>query len=127
MSLEVDVEAELVAYLRAELGCHVCTDLPADFEQRLPVVQLESLDEVSELVAWGGGSITYLATLDYDVFAGTREAASDMARNLRNALERLRVEPFTGATVSGSGKRPDFNPRVRRFGGTVTARLRGTK
>lgn len=120
----VDTEAALISTLRAKLGGLVVAELPGDLEKRLPVVQLTGLPGEGELKPWGGTPLVDVAPMDYDVFAATREQASDLATRVRSILESLHDAPIMSVEVSKPAKRPDFNPQVRRFGGTLTARFR---
>lgn len=117
-----DAELLIGVWLRAALpGNRVVTDLPANFEQVLPVVQVTRI----------GGARTQQVLdnprIDLDCFAATREAAADLARQVEALLPTARGVTASGGVVGwvgvevGASWRPDFNPRVRRYG--LTAQL----
>ena len=115
----VDVEAELVAWLASGLDARVLTDLPANLGEILPIIQIQR----------AGGSDDGLrldrAFVDIDVYAATRQAASQLMSQTRSLLlTELRgaVTPtavFTSArTIAAPAWRPYENPALRRFGAT---------
>ena len=120
----VDTEAALISRLSDQIACLVVGELPGDVDKRLPVVQLIGLPGEGELTPWGGTPLVDVAPMDFDVFAASREQASDLATQVRSVLESIKDELIIGVTVSKPAKRPDYNPRIKRYGGTLTARFR---
>lgn len=115
----VDVEAELVAWLTGGLDVRVLTDLPANLADVLPVVQIQR--------AGGNDDGVRLdrAFVDVDVYAATRQAASQLMTQTRSLLlTQLRgavtdAAVFTSArTITAPSWRPYENPNLRRFGAT---------
>lgn len=115
----VDVEAELVAWLKVELEVRVVTDLPANLEDVLPVMQIHRA---------GGGDDSFRldrAFVDLDAYAATRPAASQLMTRARTLLlTQLRgvttaAAVFTSArTITAPAWRPYENLNLRRFGAT---------
>ncbi|MFJ7895873.1 hypothetical protein [Streptomyces anthocyanicus] len=115
----VDVEAELVAWLKSQLAVRVVTELPSNLEDAAPVVQIARV---------GGNDDTIRldrALVDLDVFASTRPASSQIMTRARVALlTQLRgtvtsAAVFTSArTISAPSWRPYENNNLRRFGAT---------
>lgn len=115
----VDVEAELVAFLKAELAVRVVTDLPANLVEELPVVQIQRA---------GGDDDTFRldrAFVDIDVYAAARPAASQLMAQTRSLLlvtlrgATTASAVFTSArTISAPTWRPYENQNLRRFGVT---------
>lgn len=113
----VDVEAELVAWSKTELDARVVTDLPANLVDVLPVVQFQRV---------GGDDDTIRldrAFVEVNVYAETRQAASQLMASVRSLLlTQLRgtttpAAVFTSArTISAPAWRPYENPALRRFG-----------
>lgn len=113
----VDVEAELVAWLTDRLDVRVLTDLPDNLGEILPVVQIQR--------AGGGDDGIRLdrAFVGVDVYAATRQAASQLMAQTRSLLlAELRgtvtaAAVFTSArTIAAPSWRPYENPGLRRFG-----------
>lgn len=120
-----DVELMLTGWLRAELaGPRVVTDLPGNLEEVLPVVQVTRIGGPRLQVTLDNPRV------DLDVFAGTRTAAADLARRVESLLPAMRGVTASGGVVgrvvveTGASWRPDFNPRVRRYGMTVSLIVR---
>ncbi|KOU62039.1 hypothetical protein ADK57_25715 [Streptomyces sp. MMG1533] len=115
----VDIEAELVAWLASGLDVRVLTDLPADLGEVLPVIQIQRT---------GGGDDGLRldrAFVDIDVYAASRQAASQLMSQTRSLLlTQLRgavtaAAVFTSArTIAAPTWRPYENPNLRRFGAT---------
>lgn len=115
----VDVEAELVAWLTARLDERTLTDLPANLMDELPVVQIQRVGGNDD------GIRLDRAFVDVDVYAASRQAASQLMSRTRSLLlTGLRgavtdAAVFTSArTVSAPSWRPYENPGLRRFGAT---------
>lgn len=115
----VDVEAELVAWLTERLDERTLTDLPANLTDALPVVQIQRVGGNDD------GIRLDRAFVDVDVYAASRQAASQLMSQTRSLLlTGLRgtatdVAVFTSArTVSAPSWRPYENPGLRRFGAT---------
>jgi hypothetical protein len=123
-----DVERLLVTYLGAALGVRVVTDLPANLQQILPLVQVGRVGGADDVV-----TIDH-ARVDVDVVATGRGAAVELAERCRDALRMsLPGQVVDGVTVSRvrTGKGPAWRPyddttNVRRFGATyeITTRYR---
>ncbi|MFD1277463.1 hypothetical protein [Streptomyces kaempferi] len=115
----VDVEAELVAWLKAELAVRVVTDLPANLGSDGPVLQLQRI---------GGDDDSFRldrALVDVDSYAVDRPTASQLMTQTRGLLlVKLRgvttgAAVFTAArTISAPAWRPYENTSLRRFGAT---------
>ncbi|MFD7705715.1 hypothetical protein [Streptomyces sp. NPDC059786] len=115
----MDVEAELVAWLKAQLAVRVLTDLPADLNAVLPVVQVQRIGGSDD------GFRLDRALVDVDVYAATRPAASDlMALTRTRLLAGLRgtttnAAVFSAArTITAPAWRDYENTSLRRFGAT---------
>lgn len=114
-----DVEVELVAWLGAAVGERVLTELPANLDDVLPVVQVQRV---------GGGDDGFRldrALVDVDVYAATRAGASTLAGQARHELVvNLRGVATAAAvfgrvaTVSAPAWRPYENTGLRRSGAT---------
>jgi len=115
----VDVEAELVAWLTDRLEERTLTDLPANLVDVLPVVQIQRV---------GGGDDGIRldrAFVDIDVYAASRQAASQLMSQTRSLLlTGLRgtvtaTAVFTSArTITAPAWRDYENPNLRRVGAT---------
>ncbi|MFF3928282.1 hypothetical protein ACFYZP_08240 [Streptomyces hirsutus] len=115
----MDVEAELVAWLKGQLSVRVVTDLPANLGEIAPVVQIHRIGGDDD------GIRLDRAIVDLDAFAPTRPAASQLMTRARGALlGKLRgvttsTAVFTRArTISAPSWRPYENSTLRRFGST---------
>lgn len=115
----VDVEAELVAWLKAELDVRVVTDLPANLLDVVPVVQVQRVGGDDD------GIRLDRAFIDVDVYGTTRPLASQLMAQARSLfLASLRgvvtdAAVFTSArTITAPAWRPYENPGLRRFGAT---------
>jgi hypothetical protein len=114
-----DVEAELVSYLTGTRTVRVCTDLPADLLDVLPVLQVQRVGGTDD------GFRLDRALIDVDAYALTRADASALARAARDDLViKLRGVKTAKAvfgrvsTVSAPMWRPYENPALRKIGGT---------
>lgn len=114
-----DVEAELNAWLEAQLGVVHLTDLPANLTDLLPVNQVTRV---------GGDDDSFRldrALVDIDSYGSDRAAASLLARQTRDKLVvGLRGVQTANAvfgrvsTISAPAWRPYDNPALRRMGAT---------
>lgn len=115
----IDVERVLVAWLTSALGVRVLTDLPADLQKVVPVLQ----------IARFGGADTRpgldVATLDVDAYGADRAGAIQLAEEARYALRfqlpgtQIENAVFTQViTTEAPGFRPYDNTALRRFGGS---------
>jgi len=114
-----DVEAELNAWLEAQLGVVHVTDLPADLDDRLPLNQVQRVGGDDDSIRLDR------ALVDIDSYGTDRAAASLLARQTRDKLVvALRGVQTTGAvfgrvsTISAPAWRPYENPNLRRMGAT---------
>ncbi|MEU3613529.1 hypothetical protein ABZ725_14595 [Streptomyces sp. NPDC006872] len=115
----VDVEAELVAWLKGQRDERIVTDLPPNLFDVAPVVQ------ISRVGGDDDGIRLDRAFVDVDVYDTTRPLASQLMAQVRTLiLTSLRgtvtdVAVFTSArTITAPAWRPYENPSVRRFGTT---------
>lgn len=120
-----NAEIVLLDWLRGQLpGVRLVTDLPADLESKTPVVQVVRIGGTSD------GFRVDSARLDVDCFGASRFTAAQLAGQVRGLLPSLRGQEVGGAVVSriveeiAPSWRPDFNERVRRFGGTYLIDMR---
>jgi hypothetical protein len=80
----VDLEAELTSWIRSEFdGVTSCTELPADLDGSLPLVQVE-------VIGGAGGLFGSAPRIEVDAFATGYEAARDLAAGVHNGLMTLR-------------------------------------
>lgn len=127
-----DVEALLIAWLAEQLPeAWVTTDLPEDLEQVLPVLQVVRIGGSKQQYPWShGGPLHDNATCDLDAYGRTREHAADLMLRACTLLPLLRNNTSQGGVVTevienvGPSWRPDYNPRVRRFGATYQFTIR---
>lgn len=121
-----NVERVLLDWLRPQLpGTRLLTELPANLEEQLPVVQVVRVG--------GGRDFSYrldLARVDIDCYAATRPAAAALAGQVRTLVATLPNVQTGGALVvrvieeTGPSWRPETNPHLRRFGMTLRVMLR---
>lgn len=113
----VDAERILVTWLGAQCSCRVVTELPADLEKRVPLIQIERT----------GGSDTRpgldFVALEVDAYGPDRGSAYALAESARYALRfELPGQQINGAvftevqTVAAPAYRPYDNTGLRRFG-----------
>lgn len=127
-----DPEALVIGWLAGRLPTvRVLADLPADLEDTLPVVQITGLPGTATNRGWNGQRwITGRPRFDIDAYAATRAAASDLCRDVEALLAELPGATVGGAVVAditqelGPDRRPDFNPRVSRYGATYELVMR---
>lgn len=117
----MDWEAWLCDLIRAHVGVAVSTDLPPKFETvRLPVVQVSGLPGDLSMRPWGGPALRREQPADVDVYAASREEASDTAFSIANHLDGKTVDGLRVEVTSTPHERPDQNDKIRRFGMIVT-------
>lgn len=115
----VDVERLLVQWLGSQLNCRVVTDLPANLEQQVPLLQIQRI----------GGADTRpgldFAGLDVDAFGPDRGSAVALAEKARHVLRfrlpgtQIDSAVFTRVdTTEAPSFRPYDNTALRRFGAT---------
>jgi hypothetical protein len=114
-----DVEAELIAWLKAQLNVRHLTDLPANLTDILPINQVTRVGGDDDSIRLDR------ALVDIDSYGADRAATSLLARQTRDKLVmRLRGIQTTAAvfgrvsTVSAPAWRPYENPALRRMGAT---------
>ena len=115
--LYVDVERLLVTWLGSRLNCRVVTDLPANLEKQVPLLQIGR---------YGGSDIRPgldVAFLDVDAYGPDRGSAVALAEKARHALRfTLPNTQVDGAvftrvdTIDAPSFRPYDNTDLRRFG-----------
>jgi hypothetical protein len=114
-----DIEIELVSWLAADQDVRVVTELPSNLVEVLPLIQVQRVGGDDD------GFRLDRALVDLDVYASTRQAASDLARSARSGLLGHLRGTSTGAavfnhisTVAAPSWRPYENVNLRRYGGT---------
>lgn len=118
------IEQLLVSWLPQQVGVHVTTDLPHDFQDEngpahmLPVIAVERISG-AELDT---SPILDRPIVDIDCYASTRGEAQALAEQVRHALRwilpgsRIDGQVFTRTrTVVGPRALPHANPAVRRY------------
>lgn len=120
-----DAELLVLNFLRdAMTGTRCVTELPANLEKQLPLVQVTRIGGSSD------GFRLDRARLDVDCYAATRLDAAILGRQVRTLLPTLRNQEIGGAVVVavteevGPSWRPDYNPGVSRRGATYALTLR---
>jgi len=114
-----DVERLLVGWLGEQCNCRVVTDLPADLEKWVPLLQIQRI----------GGSDPRpgldIVGLDVDAYGPDRGSAIELAEDARHALRfelpgtQLENAVITRVdTTEAPSYRPYDNTELRRFGGT---------
>ena len=130
--LVIDVEALVTQWLTSRLDeVRVVAELPAAFEQALPVVQVTCLPGPKDARPWNGDlPLLWSPRVDLDAYAATRAEAFDLASLVSGHLHALRGSGNAWghvahvAEVSGPAWRPDFNSNVRRAGLTAALTVR---
>ncbi|MEU6543876.1 hypothetical protein [Streptomyces sp. NPDC046859] len=114
-----DVEAELVAWLKAQLNVRHLTDLPTNLTEVLPINQVQRIGGDDDSIRLDRALVTV------DSYAADRAAASLLARRTRDKLvNQLRGVQTAAAvfgrvsTLSAPAWRPYENPNLRRMGAT---------
>lgn len=128
----MDPEALIRGWLSGQgLGARIVTDLPAKFEETLPVVQVTAIGGASTWRPWNGVQpLARQPRMDIDCFATSRAAASDLAAAVEAAVFAARGHGSEWGQVkdvsdsTGPVWRPDYNPNVRRFGFELTLTIR---
>ncbi|SDZ51224.1 hypothetical protein SAMN05216215_108715 [Saccharopolyspora shandongensis] len=129
----MDPEALAVDWLTSQLpGVRVVVDLPACFDESLPVARVSCIGGAGQWQPWNPGAtpLAREARIDVDVFAARREQAADLAVQVSNLLFAIRGHASQWGRVSairqesGPAWRPDYNPSVRRFGLTSVLTIR---
>lgn len=121
-----DAEYLLVTALTPLISARVLTDLPDAFESApQPIVRVERI---------GGPTSVELVKdeprMDVETFAATKTIAADLALEIASILPTLRGQTIAGGVVvdvstdSGPARRPDFNPKIRRYGLTSQLTIR---
>jgi hypothetical protein len=125
------VERLLLGYLAPALSVRCLTDLPADLQSSVPVVQVvriggPSSDNDRRLEA---------ATVSIDCFAADRGAATDLAMRVDKAMRDTLPGTYVPAsnavvtkvrTLTGASWRPWDDLAVRRFGATYQVWVKST-
>lgn len=127
MSRPPDGEALLIEYLNSlsVAGLQVAADVPAELGDTVhQAVTVRAVSAPATPPAWNGPSLLWTPQLDIDAYAPTRAAASDLWLSVAELLPGVRHHAsqhgrVSRVDVSGGEWRPDFNPRVRRYGGVV--------
>lgn len=114
--MAADAEKILVGWLKTQTMARLCTELPADLSEVLPVIRVSRYG--------GSGSLVMLdrASVDVDCYADSRGEASALAGQVRDLL-LTQFHGFTadGATVArvrtinAPGWAPYDNTSLRRF------------
>lgn len=128
-----DAEDFLIQQLTDVLaGVHVCLELPpaAEFEQRLPILQLTRAGGPSTTPTWGTGHLLDEPTISVDVFAASRQAANETTAAVRAAFDALAGARNDGLAVisvrelTGPGWRPDASEHITRIGLNIAVLIR---
>ncbi len=114
-----DVERILVPWLGSQCSCRVVTDLPANLERQVPLLQIQRV---------GGADARPgldFVGLDVDAYGPNRGSAVSLAENARHALRfvlpgtQIDGAVFTRVdTTEAPAFRPYDNTDLRRFGAT---------
>lgn len=124
-----DAEELLVAYLAERFPtAAVVTELFMGFEEELPLLRVSRI---------GGAQVRPFVLdgprLDIDVFDRSREAASQLAREVAAHMPAAKGREYAGGLVTsvaeevGPSWRPDFNPGLYHFGCTYVLTIRPTQ
>jgi hypothetical protein len=108
-------------WLVADLGVRVCSELPADLAEVMPLIQAVRIGGPHD----DNDPYVLIPTVSIDVFAADRAGATELADAVDLSLRRrLPGAHVLGAsvglvrTLSGPSWRPWDDTRVRRFGAT---------
>lgn len=119
MSTFPDVEATLVTFLAGQFpAARVCTELPANMLDVLPVVQVERVS---------GGDDTFRVdspVVDVSAYAATRGDAASVAESVRAALLSVLGVQVPGTVVTGV--RTTTGPRWLAYDDTNVRRYQAT-
>ena len=123
------VEALLIGYLRTALGVRCLTDLPADLQNVVPVVQVVRIGGPSD----DNDSRFEAATVSIDCFASDRASATALAMQVDDVMRHSLPGTLTGGavvtkvrTLTGASWRPWDDQQVRRFGATYQTWVKST-
>lgn len=127
-----DTEALLIGWLSEQMpDVWVTTDLPEELERVLPVLQVVRIGGGKHQYPWSlGGPLHDNPTCDLDAYGRDREHAADLIQRACTLLPLLRNNTAGGGVITdvvenvGPSWRPDYNPRVRRFGATYEFTIR---
>lgn len=121
------VEALLIGWTSAQLSVRCLTDLPADLQAVVPVVQIVRIGGPSD----DNLSSFQAATVSVDCFAADRAAATTLAQQVDDAWRKVLPGTTTGGavvgkvrTLSGASWRPWNDTAVRRFGASYQVWVR---
>ncbi|MGZ4621457.1 MAG: hypothetical protein ACXVGF_04790 [Blastococcus sp.] len=122
-------EALLIGYLRTALGVRCLTDLPADLQDVVPVVQVVRVGGPSD----DNDSHLEAATVSIDCFAADRAGATTLAMQVDDVMRNSLPGTLTGGavvtkvrTLTGASWRPWDDLQVRRFGATYQVWVKST-
>lgn len=122
-----DVEELLIGWLATELSVRCVTDLPANVQSILPVVQVTRFGGTDRFPTLDQPHV------DIDCYAADRAGAHDIAEQVRSALRfSLRGQTVDGAVVSrvetltGPSWRPYEDEHLRRFGASYRITIHST-
>lgn len=124
--MSVDACEALVARLAEISGVDaVAVELPHDFDQHLPVIEVTP-GETESVPLYGGPTPMCLEYLNFDVtcYAATQEQARDLGAEVTEHLYAWAHPKISVTTLPPFARRPDFNPAVRRVGALVTLLVR---
>ena len=121
------VEALLIGWLSGQLGVRCLTDLPADLESVLPVVQVVRIGGPSD----DNDPDFHTPTVSVDSFAEDRSAATTLGQQVDDALRKVLPGQVTGGavvtkvqTITGPSWRPFDDTTLRRFGASYALHLK---
>lgn len=128
----VDAEALVTTWLGARLGgVRVVAELPARFEELLPVVRVTCLPGPKASRPWNWSRpLLYQPRIDVDVYSSDRAGAMDLAATVSGRLYDLIGQGNEWGSVkdvdesSGPHWRPDYNTNVRHAGLITTLTVR---
>lgn len=127
-----DAEALLIGWLSEQMPTvRIMARLPDELDAAVPLVQVQRVGGRAQTQPWSpGGPLHDRVSYDLDGFATTREQAADLMRRVCTLLGELRGNTTGGAVITevvpnvGPAWRPDYNPRIARFGATYEVVLR---
>lgn len=121
-----DGEAAVLDWLRQCLPHARCvTELPTRFEEQLPVIRATRVGGPTD-----HKGLTDNPRVDLEFYAASREQAADLALQAQAFMHALRGVTIGGAVVchvadeTGLAWRPEYNPRVRRYGAVYALTIR---
>lgn len=117
-----DVLALLCESMSAELGVRTVTDLPPDFTP--PIIQVVTIDDIPRDKPFNGRHLR--TTVSVDVLYFGLKSGPDPLADLRALAERgsdwlnnWRADGIVVDERTRPVRRPDYNPKVLRYGGVV--------